>query len=418
MSGFRGGAYFRDIFEQALWALKDNRLRTILSILGIAVGITAVMAVGTVGKGGRHLIFNELETFGLKSVWIFRDFVEKDPRRAVRKGTGIDNGDYAAVDAGCCPAVRHVSPVIRDFTYRPSVRYGNQFAKSDLHGVNADYLAINNDNLSSGRPLRVEDEQRHRRVAIIGPEVERDLFGGSRSAVGSEIRIDDQKYLVVGVLAMKDRGFLESIGSAGGERTNSRVLIPYTTYQQMRGNDEVTFLQVETKGLDYTGAAIAQLKGVLKRRYGDQYAYKTISMEQYIETAGRILKGVSVIGAIAASVSLLVGGMAIMNIMSTSVLERTREIGLRKALGARRRDILLQILMEAVLISAIGGIAGIVLGLLASVGLALATGFPVIPSWWLLAVAFAVSISVGLLSGYYPAYRAASMQPVVALRYE
>lgn len=418
MKKLAASSYFRDIAEQALYALRDNRLRTFLSILGIAIGIAAVMAVGAVGKGGRHAIFSELETFGLRSVWIFRDFVDKDPRRTSRKGTGLDNDDYAAINAGCCPAIRRVSPVVRDFSYRPSVRLGNQYARADLHGVNKDYLAINNDVLLSGRRLRPEDEQRHRRVAIIGPEVERELFGISRSGVGSEIRIDDEKFLVIGVLKEKDRGFLESIGSAGGERANSRVLIPYTTYQQIRGNPEVTFLQVETHGIEHTSAAIAQLEAVLERRYGNQYTYKTITMLQYIESANRILQGVSVIGSIAAAVSLLVGGIAIMNIMSTSVLERTREIGLRKALGARRRDILLQILMEAVLISAIGGVLGMLIGGVTSIGLASATGFPVMPSWWLLFIAFAISVSVGLLSGHYPAYRAASMNPVVALRYE
>lgn len=410
--------YWRDIAAQAWWALKDNGLRSVLSVLGIAVGITAVMAVGTISKGGHYLVFSELETFGLKSVWVFRDRQDKDPHRAVRKGTGIDNDDYAAIRGGCCPVVSRVSPVVYDFGKRQLIRAGNRYSNASVEGVGSEYTAITNDTLALGRSFRIQDEERRRPVAIIGPQPHADLFGAAQNPLGQEIRIGQQKYTVVGVLKAKSRSFLASIGSAGGQDANNRILIPYTLYQQQLGKKEINWLQAEAIRQDQADAAVSQISDTLKRRHSDRYAYKGETMAQYIDTADRILQGVALIGVVAASVSLLVGGLGIMNIMSTSVLERTREIGLRKAIGARRRDILLQFLAEAVFISTMGGVLGLLVGALASYGLALATGFPLAPSWLMVAVALTVSVGVGVLSGYYPARRAAVMRPVVALRYE
>lgn len=412
-------SYTKDIFEQSLWALKDNRLRTVLSILGIAIGVMAVIAIGAVSKSGRHLIFSELETFGLKSIWIYRPMEEKDPHRAVRKGTGIDNTDYAAIRAGCCLAIRRASPnVVGGPAERMLIRGENGYSNASIEGVGYESLAINNDDLAMGRPFREQDELRRRRVVILGPKAYADLFGGQQNPLGKEIRIGEDKFLVIGVLQAKDRGFLASIGSSGGRDANNRILIPYTVRQQQLGTKDINFLQAETIGLEQTDVAVSQLVDVLRRNHNDRFSYKTETMAQYIQSANRILQGVSLIGVVAASVSLLVGGMGIMNIMSTAVLERTREIGLRKAIGARRRDILFQFLMESIAISTAGGVLGLALGLIISTGITVITKFPLLPSWLMVAVALIVSVAVGVLSGYYPASRAAAMHPVAALRYE
>lgn len=409
--------YLLDLSLQAWWALRDNRLRTALSILGITIGIAAVMAVGTVGKGGHYLVFAELESFGLKSVWVFRDRQDKDPHRAIREGSGIDRDDYAAIVAGSCPAVERISPIVHS-SKRRLIQVGNRYSNADVEGVGVDYVPINNDNLVIGRNFRDTDVRRRRAVAIIGPQVHEDLFGATQNPSGHELKIGDRKFTVIGVLQAKSRDFLASIGSAGGQDANNRILIPYTVYQQMLGTKEINWFQAQARRLDQADRAVTQIIDVLKRRHGHRYEYKSETMAKYIATTNRILHGVSLIGVVAASISLLVGGMAIMNIMSTSVLERTREIGLRKALGARQRDILMQFLLEAVLISAIGGVLGLMLGGVASYGLALATEFPLAPSWYMVLIALAVSVSVGLLSGYLPAYRASRLRPVEALRYE
>jgi putative ABC transport system permease protein len=410
--------FMLDITRESLLALRDNLLRTILSVLGIMVGIAAVMTVGAVSKGGHYIIFSELETFGLKSVWVYRNYEDKDPQRAVRTGTGIENADLAAVRAAGCPAVRLITPIVYTWRKKMLVRCGNQYAGAQVNGVGAEYLEINNDTLLYGRPFREADITRNRQLAIIGPEVQSDLFGSLGNPVGRDIRVGERKFTVIGVLAAKSRDFLASIGSAGGQDANNRLLIPYKVFQQMTGEREINLLQAEATSIAEAEAAVSQIERILKRRHGDRFSYKSDTLAQYIHTTDNILKWVTFIGVVAASVSLFVGGMGIMNIMSTSVLERTREIGIRKALGAGRREILLQFLLEAILISAIGGILGLILGVAAGYALALFAGIPLDPSWPMVLVALIVSVGVGLVSGYYPARRAANLKPVEALRFE
>jgi putative ABC transport system permease protein len=407
-----------DIARESLLALRDNRLRTILSVLGIMVGIAAVMTVGAVSKGGHYIIFSELETFGLKSVWVFRDYEDKDPQRAVRAGTGIENVDYAAVRAAGCSAVRLLTPIVYSWRKKMLVRCGNQYAGAQVSGVGADYLDINNDTMLYGRPFREADITGNHQLAIIGTEVSTDLFGSQGNPVGRDIRVGERKFTVIGVLAAKSRDFLASIGSAGGQNANNRLLIPYALFQQMTGTKEINLLQAEATSIAEADTAVSQIERILKRRHGDRFSYKSETLAQYIRTTDNILKWVTFIGVVAASVSLFVGGMGIMNIMSTSVLERTREIGIRKALGAGRREILIQFLLEAIIISAMGGLLGLILGVSAGYILAFFARIPQDPSWPMVLIAMVVSIGVGLVSGYYPALRAANLKPVEALRFE
>ncbi len=410
--------FFVDRFSLALYALKDNLRRTLLSILGIAIGIAAVMAVGTISKGGNYLIFSELETFGLNSVWVFRDRGDKDPHRRVREGSGIDNDDYQALTGGCCPAVQRISAVVHaSFSKRAVIQAINRYSNAQVQGVDVTLTSIANDVVIQGRPFRARDITSRRAVAILGPTAAEDLFGAA-SAIGREFRIGNRKFTVIGVLEAKSRDFLASIGSSGGQDANNRILIPYTILQQMLGHKQINFLHAEAVTQTQADSAAQQLIAVLKRHNGHNYSYKSETMATYITTTERILNGVAMIGIIAASVSLLVGGMGIMNIMSTSVLERTREIGLRKAVGARRSDILLQFLLEAVVISTLGGLIGLTLGTIASIVLAEVTGFPLAPSLTVIVIALVVSVAVGIISGYLPARRAARLHPVEALRYE
>ena len=407
-------------YKQALYALRDNRLRTLLSIMGITVGIAAVMVVASVSKGGRSHIYSELETFGLTSFWVYRDYEDKDPHRAIRSGAGIDNDDYIAIRSGCCSAVKRITPLVSVRGWRILIQAGNRYSNSQIQGVGADYTTVNNDTPERGRFFREEDVARNREVAIIGTETQDDLFGKYQNSVGQDIRIGGRKFTVIGVIKAKSRDFLASIGSSGGQNANKRILIPYTTFQQQfaNGSKDIMVLQGEAVGLSSAEAATAQIKNILGRRHIYRYAYKSETMAQYIASASKILQGVTIIGIIAASVSLFVGGMGIMNIMSTSVVERTREIGLRKAIGAHRREILMQFLIEAMLISSIGGILGLILGTSIGYLMVLVTGIPLVASWTMAFVALFVSIAVGLISGYYPAYRAASLKPVEALRHE
>ena len=406
-----------DGIAQAVLSLRDNRLRTILSILGIAAGIAAVMAVGSISQGGHHMIFNELETFGLKSVWVWRSDENTNPNRTVRSGSGIDPEDLAALHSDCCQAVKRFTPIVYTFGKSFSVHVGERYSNGDVTGVGSDYLDINNDTLLSGSGLTAEDILRRREVAIIGIDVAKALFGGTSGLTGKRIRLGERSYTVIGVLAPKSRALLERIGSVRNDE-NKRILVPYTALQLQLGNNEITGIQAEAVEFALADAAVAQITRVLEIQHRRQFGYVPVTMAKFIDTANRILQVVSLIGVVAASISLLVGGMGIMNIVSTSVLERTREIGLRKAVGASRWHILFQFLMESVILSTVGGAIGLLAGFVISAMLAWFTGFPLMPSGLTIAVALIVSIAIGLLSGYYPASRAAKLRPVTALRYE
>lgn len=414
-----GTTYLADILGQAYLALKDNRLRTTLSILGITIGISAVMAVGAVSKGGKYLIFSELETFGLKTVWIYRDLKQKDPRKAVRSGSGIERSDYDALKAADCSAINISTPVfMTSFREKLLIRNGTRYSNAQLEGVGTEYPVINNDTIVHGRFLSEDDVFRRRPVAVIASEPATDLFGKDSNPVGRDIRVGSKRVTIIGILEDKSRSFLSSISSSGGHNANNRLLMPYTVLQQMYGTKEISLIQAEATDIGLADKAVSQMKTILEHRNGKMFDYKTDTLARFIETSEKIMGGVTVIGVIAASVSLLVGGMGIMNIMSTSVLERTREIGLRKALGARRSEILLQFILEAMLIGSIGGAFGLAAGTTASFALAQATGFPLEPSWEMIMLALFVSIGVGLISGFYPAYRASNLKPVEALRFE
>ena len=408
----------RDALYQASYALRDNRMRTTLSILGIAVGIIAVIIVGVVTKGVRERVFSELESYGLQSFWIYRNYQTAGPNAAVREGSGIDDEDLQALHRGCCPAVLQVSPRVYYTDWNVTVRSGNRFDRVLLEGVDVPYIDIAKDEIQLGRNFRPADIDSHRPVALIGTKVQQDLFPENPNPIGESFRFNEMKLTVIGMLKEKKRDFLKSIGAAENYDINDRVLIPYTLHQQMLGSKEIHTLAGEAVDARSMHDAQTQIVEMLQRQHNNKFAYTPESMEGWVQTIDTILSNISLVGIIAASVSLLVGGIGIMNIMTTSVVERTREIGIRKAIGAPQRDILMQFLMEAVFISTLGGALGLVLGLAASYGLAEWTHMDVIPSVWIMLAALLVSMTVGVVSGYYPARRAARLKPVEALRYD
>ncbi len=410
-----------DRISLATQALHDNRLRTLLSIMGITIGIVAVIVVTTISKGGSDKIFAELETFGLQSFWVFRDYKDKDPNRRIRKGSGITSQDYQLLLEHCCAEVKQVSPVVQRHS-NGIIQVGNHYSNADVMGVGYDFLSIANDHLIQGRAFRKQDINGRRGVAIIGTKVVEDLFTSNGSwtgkqIIGKTIRVDGRSLMVIGVLKEKSQEFLSSITGGLGE-PNNRILVPYTYLQKQQGNKAISYLRFKASSIDKADLASKNVMRFLTHLHDESYHYKAETMATHSKTAKNILNSVSLIGIIAASVSLLVGGMGIMNMMGTAVLERTREIGLRKAIGATQRDILLQFLLEAVFISMIGGLLGLLLGWGISFVLAQVVGFPLIPVINSMILALLVSTLVGIASGYFPAKKAALKPPVEALRYE
>ncbi|MES9971740.1 MAG: ABC transporter permease, partial [Candidatus Thiodiazotropha sp.] len=233
-----------ELIKEALRALRENRLRSLLSVVGIAIGIAAVMTVSAVSSGGKAFVMKELETFGLRSVWVFRDYNDKDPNRRVRLGSGLVEQDLAVLNGDCCASVRRLSPVLL-MEKDAIIQWGNRYSNADIKGVNADFLRINNDRVKQGRGFRKKDISGRRAVALIGETVAKDLYPQAEHAVGRSLRIGGRKYRVIGVLQYKSRDLLASIGSEGGEDANNRILLPYTVVQQMNGNRQISYLQAE-----------------------------------------------------------------------------------------------------------------------------------------------------------------------------
>lgn len=407
----------RDVFVQAYYALGDNMLRTVLSILGVAIGICVVMTVGTVLQGAKDYIYEELETYGLNSIWVYRYWGDNEPDRVVRQGSGIDNDDFRKIQSGCCSAILRATPVVYAAKPTMKVNAGSEYYDAALEGVGVHYLDINNNKLAYGRNFRRDDIIRHRSVAIVGPKVVSALFGKTANAKGKTFRFNNQKYTIIGVLAKVDRDLLAKIG-ADNYDVNGRVLIPYTTYQTFFGAKDIHTLQAEAKSFEQTKLAQEQVVSLLNRGHNNRYEYKTESMEEWINEANKYLNWFTLGGVAISAFCLLIGGIGIMNIMSTSVIERTREIGIRKAIGAQNPDILSQFLMEAAFVSILGGIIGMILGLVLIFAISLLSGFDFPPLWSMGFISLLVSVVVGIISGYYPAYRAANLKPVDALRYE
>lgn len=418
---FQSWRLWGDLGFQAWLSLADHRLRTVLSILGIAIGIAAVILIGVVSEGGKQKVFSELQTFGLRTTWIVRDDDSANPNRQERQGTGIDNENLRAIrQSGCCAGILNIAPWVFPPQIDDSSRAmaKGRYAQTVFEGVDREHMQINNDKLLAGRNFSAQEIERGAHVAIIGDKLASELFPGNRTPIGEELRVRDTRYVVIGILQHKDRTFMNSIGSGvGGGDTNKRLLVPYKRVQAMLGNDQINVLQAELK----SGAGIQaanQLANLLQRLRRNDFKYRVDGMTSYASTAQNILQGVSVIGVVAAAVSLVVAGIGILNIMGTSVMERTREIGLRKAVGGSSVDILVQFMFEACTISLAGGALGLLIGGGLSLLITQLTGFPLLPSVSLIIIALLTSLIVGLVAGIAPAWRAAQLKPVEALRYE
>ncbi len=402
---------------EAAEALQDNRLRTALSLLGVAIGIASIIVVGSISASGHAIIFKELETFGLRTFWVFRHQQPEDKLQRDPNGSGIRLEDYRDALRIGGPVAR-ISPVVEFDKSQAAASRGDERTRVRLQGVSAEYDVIDGDDLQSGRFLAESDIREHAKVAVIGPAVQQRLFADGTDPLGARIAINNDWFTVVGTLQPKSRDLISSIGASHGEETNARVLVPFTAAQAMVEDKEfVSYLQGQSTSIGESTAAVAAVVQMLSLSHGPSYRYEGESMSTYVDTADRILGTVGLIGIVAASVSLLVGGLAIMNIMTTSVVERTQEIGLRRAIGATKQAIRFQFLAESVLISCTGGVVGIVCGTLLVLVIARLSNHPISPSLFATLSATASTFAVGIVSGFYPAQKAANLAPVEALRH-
>jgi len=400
---------------EALESLSANKLRSSLTIIGIVIGVAAVIAIVSIGRGAQNTITGSIQGIGTNLLFVFSGGSEN-----VRNPKPLTLGDAQAIaDPFQAPSVAGVAPILRGTA---EVSAGGNSTNTSLEGVTPEYSPVRNLNVTEGSFISQENILGRASVVLLGTQVADDLFGRAEGLVGETVRIEGQPFRVIGVL--------ESKGGSGFNNEDNRVLIPLSTAQtrllRRANRDQVDLVIAQATSAEAVPNANAEISQILRARHRTDIGaddFTILTQEDFLTTAETITGVLTVfLGGIAA-ISLLVGGIGIMNIMLVSVTERTREIGLRKAMGARRVDILIQFLAESSLLSLFGGLIGVGLGaVIASIveRIAAANGTPITPAIGvdtiLLATLF--STAVGLFFGLYPANRAAGLEPVEALRYE
>ena len=396
----------------ALDSLRSNKLRAALTMLGVIIGVAAVIALLSIGNGVSASINQEINAIGTNLILISTDRDNSDGYPTLT----LD--DVAALsDPLRAPDVTEVAASVSGSFV---VTAGGNSTRTGVEGVTANYFLVNNiEEFAAGDGLTANDVDTQGRVAVIGSQVNEDLFPDSY-AVGQSVKINGAAYEVVGILQASGSAF---------STTDSSVFVPISTAQSRlvtnrtrQGEKAVDSIVAQAASAEVNETAVEQITAVLREEHGVAYAdeddFRLFSQSDLLDTAGQITGMLTAFLGAIAGISLLVGGIGIMNIMLVSVTERTREIGIRKAVGALRRDILTQFLLESVVLSLIGGIVGIILGwAIATVaGRVIDLEAPLALGTVLLATGFATA--VGLVFGIYPAWRAAGLRPIEALRYE
>ncbi len=393
----------------ALREIRRNLLRSFLTMLGIVIGVSAVITMVTLGNGATQAVQNQIASLGSNLLQV---------RPGQRLGPGGGGGPaFAVADveaiASQIGGVRAAAPEVRSGT--TVVANGRNWATSVI-GTNNDWFQIGNWTIASGRGFEPEEEKVGAAVCVIGATVKRELFGGGADPIGEQLRVKQFSCNVVGVLASKGQG-------AMGNDQDDTVVLPLATVQRrVVGHTRVNTLLVSMREGSDTARVKASLTQLLRERRrlaeGDDDNFNVLDTRQIADTLSGTTQVMTMLLGAVAAVSLVVGGIGIMNIMLVSVTERTREIGVRLAIGALEREVLLQFLIEAVALAALGGLIGIVLATGASIVLAQVMQVPYRFDASINLLSFAFSAAIGVVFGYFPARRAARLDPIDALRHE
>ncbi len=404
---------FSNLIKIAYRSLMKNKLRTILTMIGIIIGVASIVTMMGIGEGSSSSIKSSFSSLGVNAIMIMPGAQNNGGVRS-DAGTG-QNMTVEDADAirEFCPDISALSPIVR--TSAQTV-YGSQNWHTSIFGVNTEYFTVRNLKIPKGTCFTMAENKSSAKVCIIGETVVTNLFGAGANALGQTIRINKIPFRVIGILEKKGQ-------NSFGQDQDDVILGPfYTVQKRMLGTTNVGQIIASSTNEKVTNKAVDEITEILMQRHkilDPEDADFTIRTQSEISNIfGSISTVLGVLLTIMAFISLIVGGIGIMNIMLVSITERTREIGLRMAIGAKGKDILLQFLIEAVFLSLIGGFIGLGLGVLFSNLVGLFAGWPIIITTNSVIFAFGSATFIGIIFGYLPARKAAHMRPIEALRYE
>jgi putative ABC transport system permease protein len=404
----------KDTLEETLMALSSNKVRSGLTMLGIVIGIASVIAMTAIGTGAQNSISESIQSIGSNLV-IVSPGAPRGVGQQVNQGRGSAK-TLTLADVESLKTLSGVKAVTAEVSSRLQVTAKGTNTNTTVDGVTTDYPAVRNLEVDQGNFITDQNNQSGAKVAVVGPTVVTDLFGdASADVLGQTIKIKGNQFKIIGVTKAK--------GGTGFQNPDDMIYIPITTAQRYFSGDQyVSSISVAAESADVTAQVQADITtAILKNHHISDSTladFNTMNQADIIATASSITGTFTMLLSAIAGISLLVGGIGIMNMMLTSVTERTREIGLRKAIGAKRRDVNVQFLVEAVMLTFIGGVIGVILGwgvsyLVTTLGILQAQ-----VSISSVLLAFGVSAFIGIVFGYYPAQRASKLNPIEALRYE
>jgi len=400
-----------NIVKVGLRSIARNKMRSALTMLGIVIGVGCVIVTNGIGNGAAVSIQANINALGANFIMVFPGTTTQGGAHFHSEQSSLTEDDAIAIKAEC-PSVAYVSPGLRS---GGQVVAGENNWATQIFGADVDWPFIRSWNVAQGSFFTDAEVKGSAKVAVLGNSVAQNLFPDSEP-VGAVIRVKNVPFRVVGVLEKKG-------GSTMGSDQDDQIVIPYTTaVKRILGNNRLGLLLVSAKSPDAIQGAMAEITALLRQRHrialGQDDDFMMRSQEEIAASASETTRTLSVLLASIAVVSLVVGGIGIMNIMLVSVTERTREIGIRMAIGAKARHVLLQFLLEAVTLSIVGGGIGVALGIGASRLVARIAGWPVAVDPASIAIAFGFSALIGIFFGFYPARKAAALDPIEALRFE
>ena len=403
-----------DLFEETYSALMANKSRSFLTILGIVIGIGSVIAMISIGQGAKGTIESSIESLGSNLIMITPGF-QRGAGFQVSSGRGSaqtltsEDADAIGQEIG---SIKAVAP---EFDGRYQVTTKGTNTNTQIIGATAVYADVRNIEIDQGAFVSDQNVQNSSKVAVLGPTTRDDLFGESSNPIGQTVRIKGMEFKVIGILKAK--------GGTGFGSQDDRIFIPLSTAQRfLAGNERVSTINVQAIDQNSMAMVQEQISSLLLNRHkisDPQLAdFSIMNQADIISSASSITNTLSILLGSIAGISLVVGGIGIMNMMLTTVTERTREVGLRKAIGAKKKDISTQFLTEAVMLTFIGGVIGVFVGWLFSLAISKFGGINTSISLFSVLLAFGVSAAIGIIFGYYPARRASKLNPIEALRYE